>query len=149
MRAFLLLICILGGCATPQRPYQFTVPPTSEDPVELVSLAMSGNGFTPASVERETGSVSTRWEDTGTSVDQLKGVPATLVRRFTVVVLKGSAGLSVSLRADAQRCQKGAFTIGRHDVEGTCEPVVGVVASLQEEVDRMGTSLQRAMTTMR
>jgi hypothetical protein len=149
MRRFLLLILVLAGCTTPQRPFQFTLPPTSDDPVDLVAMALSGNGFTPASVERETGSISTRWEDTGTAGDQLKGAPATIVRRFTIVVLKGAAGLSVSLRADAQRCQKGTFTIGRHDVEGTCEPLAGAVGTLQEEVDRMGASLQRALTTPR
>jgi hypothetical protein len=141
-----LLGLVLAGCggAAP-RPLQFTFAAGSEDPMVAVATALTGNGFEPASTDREGGVIATRWEDTGAPAGRLKGQAATIVRRFTATVTKGASSVQVALRIEAQRCAKDGFSIGRHAVHGACEALDGLPPPQQEELDRMGASLQQAL----
>lgn len=146
MKRVILLTCLLGGCGGPaQRPYQLTfTPPGSDDPLEAVATAMTGNGFTPSSVDRAGHRLATRWEDTGQAAGELKGAATTLVRRYVVTVARAGATMQGTVRVELQRCVKGQFSLGRHEVDGTCEEAA-VTPAMQEELDRMGASLGQAL----
>ena len=149
MRRSVVLACLLLGCATAQTPFQFTFVAGAAEPLEAIATALTGNGFSPASIERETGLIALRWEDTGVPDGKLAGVPATIVRRFTITAVKGPAAIQVTVRGEAQRCAQGKFTIGRHELSGTCEAASAATPQQQEELTRMGSSLQQALSATR
>ena len=147
MKWFWVMAFAIGACAEAQRPYQFTAPTSAEDPVDVVSRALAQSGYAPSGVDRQTGIVVTKWEDTGFLYGKVQGVNATIVRRYTATVAKSpDAGqVQVQLRADVQRCQQGSYAIGDVEVRGSCERMDGLVGKHQKELDSLGVKLQQSL----
>jgi hypothetical protein len=136
-----LVVC---GCAQEQRPFKFVVAQVA-DPVDTVARSLAQAGFVPATVDRQTGILTTRWEDTGFLYGQLQNVGATIVRRYTVTIGPVSTGSEISVRAETQRCAQGSTTISDAGVSGTCERMDGLVPKHQDELDHLGATLRQAL----
>lgn len=142
-----ILLCLLGlaACAQPQKPYFFSSPPQARDPIESLAAAMSSNGLMPVVVDPSSKMVQTRWEDTGLRNGIVKERPATIVRRYTVTLQHSPSGNDVTVRANAQRCMVGSFTLGEFDVQGTCEPMDRLLPQHLDELYRLGGRISQAM----
>lgn len=143
-------LCLSGalallGCAQPQKPYFFSSPPLARDPIEALAAAMTNNGLMPVVVDPTTGTVQTRWEDTGLRNGIVKEKPATILRRYTVTLAHSPGGNDVTVRANAQRCVVGSFTLGEFDVQGTCEPMDRLLQQHMDDLYRLGSRLAQAM----
>lgn len=138
---------LLGlGCAEPQRPYQFQVLPMAREPIEALATALSQAGQSPVTVDPQTGSVMTRWVDTGLRLGQVQSQDATVVRRYRAVLFHGAFGNEVTLHADEQRCVLREFTLTEIDVQGKCVPVERIPAAHQTELIHLGQRVQQAMS---
>jgi len=135
------------GCAEVQKPYQFTAAHPPDDAVDNVARTLAANGHQPQNVDRQTGIVTTKWEDTGFGYGFVQNVKANIVRRFTVTIAHTPAGAAVTVRMDGKRCQEGGFTIGDTDVRGACEAMDDIVPSHQQDLDNLGMQVQRALQT--
>ncbi len=142
--ALLGVAIALIGCAQEQKPFRFVVTQLA-DPVDTVARALAQSGFVPATVDRQSGILTTRWEDTGFLYGQLANVGASIVRRYTVTVGPASTGAEISLRAETQRCAQGSTRVTDAGVEGTCERMDGLVPKHQDELDHLGATLRQAM----
>ena len=60
-----LALGFLPSCAEPQRPYQFSTAQMARDPLEALAAALTAAGQGPIVVDPKTGTVHTRWIDTG------------------------------------------------------------------------------------
>jgi hypothetical protein len=135
----------LASCMEPQRPVHFVAPHKADDAVDVVARALASNGHEPSKIDRQTGIVYTRWEDTGFGYGFVQGQKATLVRRYLVTVSRGPSGVDVLLRSDQKRCQEGGYTIGDLEVRGACVVADGLVAKHQKQLEELGQALQAAL----
>lgn len=142
----LMLALGAGGCAEPQRPYQFQTAQMARDPLEALAAALTTAGYGPIVVDPKTGSVHTRWVDTGVRNGQIKDQEATLVRRYSATVVRGSFGNEVIVRAEAQRCVVRAFTLTELDVQGNCLPMERLIPQHQDELIKVGQRVQQQMS---
>jgi hypothetical protein len=125
---------LLAGCYHPQQIYQFTAPQQPEDPVAIVARAMAASGQAPALVDPQLGIVQSRWGNTGFSW-----------LRYTATVARGPDGAAVSLRADSQFCDQGAFSSDGMNVVGNCRAnTLGIAKPEQEQLTALGTQLEHA-----
>jgi hypothetical protein len=149
VRAAFALVSVLfaAGCADVQKPYQFTAPHPPNDAVDNVARTLAANGHQPQNIDRQTGIVTTKWEDTGFGYGFVQNVKANIVRRFTVTIAKGSTGTGVTVRMDGKRCQEGGYTIGDVDVRGACETMDEIVPSHQKDLDSLGMQIQQGLST--
>jgi hypothetical protein len=136
---------LAAACSQAQRPYAFFAPERTEAPIDRVVGALTRSGHPPVVVKPAAGLVQTRWEDTGFLYGQIDGVPATLLRRYTVTLLLAAGGAEVNLRADEVRCPRGAFVLSETAWAGACQSFDGVVPAHQEELDRLGEKLERIL----
>ena len=148
----MLVLCLsLGasmiGCAAAQRPVEFMVPESKDAPYDRVSRELAANGFSPVTGNRESGIIHTKWQDTGYKYGFIQEQPATIVRRFTVVVSRAEGSVRLILRADVKRCVQDGFTVDDTDVRGSCEVMDGLVPSHQAELDRLGAKLRSALSS--
>lgn len=134
------------GCAEPQRPYQFQTAPMAREPIEALATALAQAGQPPVTVDPQTGSVHTRWVDTGLHLGQVQSQDATVVRRYSATLARGSFGNEVTLRADEQRCVIRDFTLTEIDVQGKCVPVERLPPAHQTELLHLGQRIQQAMS---
>jgi hypothetical protein len=137
------------ACVSAQRPYHFIAPHVADDAADTVARTLAANGHQPAQVDRRTGIVTTKWEDTGFRYGFVQGKEAVLVRRYTVTIAPGSAGDEVTVRQDGKRCQTGGYTLGDLEVRGPCEVLNDVVEQHQQELDALGQTIQGALSQPR
>lgn len=140
-----LVLLLAGGCASPQRPYQFTTSQMARDPLEALAAALTQAGHPPVVLDPQTGTASTRWVDTGIRAGVLKNQDATVVRRYTAKLVRGSFGNYVTLSADAERCAVHAFVLTEIDVQGTCVPMERLLPQQQTELINLGQRLEQSM----
>jgi hypothetical protein len=144
MKRIVFAMALVCGCAQEQRVVRFVVP-SAADPIDTLTRALAQSGYTPAGVDRQSGIVTTRWEDTGFLYGQLQNVGATIVRRYTITVGPASTGSEVLVRADTQRCAQGTAVITDAGVNGVCERMDGLVPKHQEDLDELGGKLRQAL----
>jgi hypothetical protein len=152
MRPSLLLLAAplaLLACVSPQRPFHFVSPHLANDVTDTVARTLAANGHQPAQIDRRTGIVITKWEDTGFRYGFVQGKEATLVRRYTVTIAPGSVGDDVTVRQDGKRCQTGGFTLGDLEVRGPCEVSNDLIEQHQQELDALGATIQGALSQAR
>jgi len=137
-----LVAAVTAGCVAPQRPYRFVASRSPQTVTADVAGALASLGMTPVVVDEQQGVVQTAWQDTGLLSGTVNGAEASIVRRYTVTVQPYPSGALVQLRADAQRCQRGAFTVGGLEVRGACEAMAGIPEAHQNEVDALGEQLE-------
>lgn len=149
--SWFLLAAPLGllACTAPQRPFQFVSPHLNADVTDTVARTLAANGHQPATIDRRTGIVNTKWEDTGFRYGFVQGKEATIVRRYTVTIAPGAAGDSVTVRQDGKRCQTGGYTLGDLEVRGACEVANEVIEQHQQELDALGATIQGALSQAR
>lgn len=135
-----------SGCAEPQRAYQFQAPPMAREPIEALATALTQAGQPPVTVDPQTGSVITRWVDTGLHLGQVQSQDATVVRRYRAMLVRGAFGNEVTLHSDEQRCVIRDFTLTEIDVQGKCVPVDRLPPAHQTELIRLGQRLQQSMS---
>ncbi len=152
MKPSLLLLAVplaLLACVAPQRPYHFVSPHLADDVADTVARTLAAQGHQPATIDRRTGIVITKWEDTGFRYGFVEGKEAVLVRRYTVTIAPGTVGDEVTVRQDGKRCQMGGFTLGDVEVRGPCEVADGVIEKHQQELDALGQTIQGALSQAR
>ena len=90
-------------------------------------------------VDADNGIVQTSWSNTGFGYGFIESgqqsYGATIHRRYTTIVSKGE----VTLRADTKKCASVPAT------GEVCQELNGLVPKHQEELDRLGATLQQAM----
>ena len=133
------------ACGSPQRPVTFVTSANVDGGVDVVSRTLAAEGHSSPVVNRQAGIINTEWKDTGFLFGQVQGAPATIVRRFTVVLAPAGQGANVTVRMDGKRCAQGSFTIEGADVKGSCEEMTVVVEKHQLEVDALGAKVQQAL----
>ena len=147
----MLLLTVLSGiavaCGVPQKPANFVTSANLETGVDVVSRTLAANGHTSPAVDRKTGIVSTEWKDTGFLYGRVQGGPATIVRRFTVVVAPAGQGSSVTVRMDAKRCAQRGFVVEGLELHGHCEEAAMIPETFQGEVDALAAKVQQALAS--
>ena len=141
-----LALAACGG--DQQRPYHFTASRGTDidNSFERVARALADLGHTPVTVERGSGLITTKWEDTGMSFGLVEGKTATLVKRFHLTVQKGASGDEVTVKIELKKCAEG-FTIKEDtDLVGTCEAMGDLPDPQQREVDQLGQGLEQTLS---
>jgi hypothetical protein len=141
----LLAGALLLGCAEPQRPYQFSTAPMAREPIDALAAALTQFGQTPVVVDPQTGTLHTRWVDTGVHLGQVQNRDATLVRRYTATLVRGSFGNEVTVSADVKRCVLRDFVLTEIDVQGTCQALERLPQPQRQELIRLGQRIEQAM----
>jgi hypothetical protein len=147
-RALLLvgLVTLSLACGAPQKPATFVTSAPLESGIDVVSRTLAANGFLTPAVDRQAGIVSTEWKDTGFLYGQVQGGgPATIVRRFTVVLAPAGQGANVTVRMDAKRCAQQGFVLEGTEVRGRCEEMDAIPGKFQLEVDALAAKVQQAL----
>jgi hypothetical protein len=139
----------LLACTAPQRPFHFVSPHVVGDVTDTVARTLAASGHQPVTIDRRTGIVITKWEDTGFRFGFVEGKEAVIVRRYTVTIAPGSVGDDVTVRQDGKRCQMGGYTLGDVEVRGPCEVANDVVETHQRELDALGATIQGALSQAR
>lgn len=139
----------LLACLAPQRPFQFVSPHLANDVIDTVARTLAANGHQPATLDRQVGIVTTKWEDTGFKYGFVEGKEAVLVRRYTVTISPGITTDDVTVRQDGKRCQTGSYTLGDLEVRGPCEVENSVIPQHQQELDALGQTIQGALSQAR
>lgn len=144
--AVVLVALVAAGCAQPQRPFRFGLSQGVDAPINAVAGALASEGYPPVEVDRQTGVISTQWQDTGFLYGYVDQVATTVVRRWLVVVSTSGSRPEVTLRMDAKNCVPGGFSIGDLDFR-RCVQMEGMVEAHQRELDELGRKLERALGT--
>ncbi|HEY8211754.1 MAG TPA: hypothetical protein VIG99_29930 [Myxococcaceae bacterium] len=142
--AVVLVSLVAAGCAQPQRPFRFELSQGGGAPIDAVAGALASEGYPPAEVDRQTGVMSTQWQDTGFLYGYIDQVATTIVRRWIVVVSTSGPRPQVILRMDAKNCVPGGFSIGELDFR-RCVQMEGMVETHQRELDELGHKLEKAL----
>jgi len=147
----MLLASLILACASPQRPYHFTLPSSSTMVQTLPTMraVLAENGLETVFIDEEAGIMRTRWMDTGFLYGKVQGLSATLVRRYAIVLIPQSDGsLGLTLRAEVKRCAQDGFEVSGEMVTGACESVHGLVSTHQNDLNTLGTQLQARIQTL-
>lgn len=147
-RLFPLFVALplFASCAEPQKPYVFSTQQMAREPIEALETALRQAGIGTIVVDPKTGMIHSRWMDTGVRNGTIKDQEATIVRRYSALVVRGSFGNEVTVRADAQRCVVREFTLTELDVQGNCLPMERLTPQHQEELLRVGQRVQQSMS---
>ena len=135
---FFSLLVLLAGCPHAQTPYTFVAKTDASQAADAAARAMASSGYPVDKVDRQTGIVTSKWLQSG--ITQADG--SVIVRRFTVTVAPSGADASLVVRADVQHCPPGGYTAGDMQVMGTCQPIDGVFAHDQNDVNALGGKLK-------
>ena len=149
----LFLVLSLAGCAAAQVPVHFTLDAAKPDPIDVVVRTLATEGLTAGPLNREAGTLQTVWQDTGFGygfVDvrgpdgQMQSVGATIVRRYTIVLVPKQAGVEVTVRADLQKCASGTLDASGGLGQG-CQRLDDMVPKHQDELNALGHELEAAL----
>src|SRR5262249_32008552 len=114
---------------------------------ERVTRALADSGHPPITIERGSGLITTKWEDTGMSFGLVEGKTATLVKRFHVTVQTGASGAEVTVKMELKKCAAGGYTIKDDtDLVGSCEAMGDLPDPQQREVDQLGQGLEQTLS---
>ena len=138
----IILTLTLLACTSPQRPFQFSSQSHKSQAMPNLRAALAEQGLETGYIDEEAGIIRTTWQDTGFMFGTVQGRTATIVRRYTVIVVQQNTGLSLTLRADTKRCAQGGFEFFGEMVTGACEGMTQLVGPHQEELDNLGRGLQ-------
>ena len=141
--SLLLLVGVLASCTAPQRPYQFSMHSEKSQAMPQLRAALAEQGHETEYIDDQAGIIRTRWMDTGFMMGQVQGQTATVVRRYTVVLVTQPDGsLSLTLRADTKKCAQYGFEFAGEMVTGACESMNELAGPHQEELNVLGSQLQ-------
>lgn len=142
----LVLITTFFACTAPQQPYRFSLSTDKTQAMPNLRAALAENGHETEYIDEEAGIIRTRWMDTGFLFGEVQGLDATVVRRYTVILVAqadGSVGLT--LRADTKRCAQDGFEVAGEMITGACEVMTELVGPHQDELTQLGIQLQQRL----
>lgn len=144
-----LLSVGLVACAHAPQPYSFAANDNGRD-VDLVVRTLQSNGLQTAEVDRQQGTVTTYWFDTGyhfRETDVLDPIqyPTNIFLRYRVSLKQERGKTTVVLDTDVQRCAPLDATVTASGVRGSCEPMTGIFPAQQKQVDALGEKLKEAL----
>lgn len=146
MSSGVLMAQLASGCAGAQKPAVFVTTASIETAEGELVRTLSSEGYPTANVDKQANVIQTEWKDLGA----ISGDPASnasFVRRYTLHLDPTSGGATVSIKMDLKRCERGAYTVDRSEVRGTCEDLASLPDKLQQEIDALGIKLQSALLT--
>ena len=139
------LLCGLADCAQTQQPFVFSAAPMAREPIEALADAFTKHKLVPVLVDAQTGTVQSRWEETGVKAEPIKGQETVIVRRYTARLERVMIGSEITLSAQTQRCVVLHFELTERYVQGECEPMPLLIAQHQRELNELGLKLQNRM----
>ena len=105
--------------------------------------ALAEQGHEIEYIDDEAGIIRTRWVDTGFMMGQVQKQTATVVRRYTAILVPHADGpLTLTLRADTKRCAQDGFEFAGEMVTGACETMTELAGPHQQELDALGAKLK-------
>jgi hypothetical protein len=142
-----------ASCAHAPQPYTFTAQRAPDD-IDVVVRTLEANGLVPASIERASGTVTTRWFDTGyrfREIDDFRDsdYETNIYLRYHVTLLRDGDKDTVMLHADVQRCSPDDSYVIPAGVVGSCQPMSIVFPTQQKQVDALGDRLRLALASRR
>lgn len=141
--SLLLLASALVACTAPQKPYRFSLNTDKVQAMPDLRAALAEEGHETEYTDDEAGIIRTRWMDTGFMFGEVQGQTATVVRRYTVVLVSNpDNSMSLTLRADTKRCAQDGFEFAGEMVTGACEGMNELVGPHQDELDALGRTLE-------
>lgn len=141
---FLLTILSLSvACTAPQKPYQFSLQSEMSQAMPNLRAALAEQGHEIEYIDEEAGIIRTRWVDTGFMMGTVQERQATVVRRYTAILVRHADGpLTLTLRADTKRCAQDGFEFAGEMVTGACETMTELAGAHQEELTALGVQLE-------
>lgn len=133
------------ACGAPQKPATFVTSAKLEGGLDVVSRTLASEGHGTPRIDRQAGIVHGEWKDTGFLYGQVGPTPASIVRRFTVILAPTANGSNVTVRIDTKRCAQGSTVIEYGEVRGLCEDLAEIPAQFQQDVDYLGSKVQAAL----
>jgi hypothetical protein len=154
-RIYVLITALaLGGvaCAHQPRSYSFAVNQPKEA-IDVLVKTLASNGLSKVDVDRDKGTVTTRWFDTGYKFRELsetddgpnREYSTDVFLRYRISVGQQAGRQTVTLQTDVQRCSPLDAVITPTGVEGSCVPMSVLLPSHQKQSDALGAKLQSAL----
>jgi hypothetical protein len=138
-----------AGCAHAPQPFSFTAAQAPND-VDLVVRTLVANGLQPAAVDRASGTVTTRWFDTGYRFRT--NYRGDSVAQYTDIYLRHKVSIrhangkdTIVLDTDVQRCSPTDSLVTATGVRGTCLPLAVLFPTQQKQIDQLGERLRLAL----
>jgi hypothetical protein len=152
-RSLLVLFALVVSACIPalvNHPVQFASPMAGDGAVDAIARSLAVGGQTVAMADRQVGIVQTRWENTGFGYGFVGGanLPAVIWRRYTIVIGPASSGVTLTVRADTQRCVQGrTTTTDGVNLNGECTTLYadGLVPEHQAALESLGAQLKQAL----
>ncbi len=150
-RSLVVLALAFGACipALVNHPVQFASPMAGDGAIDAITRSLAVNGQTVAMADRQVGIVQTRWENTGFGYGFVgaTSAPAVIWRRYTIVIGPAASGVTLTVRADTQRCVQGLTTTDGVNLIGECTTLYaeGLVPEHQAALESLGAQLKQAL----
>jgi hypothetical protein len=136
----------LGACAHSPKPYAFTAAQTGDD-VDIVVRTLAATGLKPAQIDRQRGTVTTQWFDTGyrfREIDDFRELDydTDIFLRYRIAIQRAGAQETVVLETDVQRCSPTDSYVTNAGVTGSCQPMAFVFPTQQRQLEALGEKLR-------
>lgn len=145
---FALMALTLSNCVHTQRATQFLGPASLA--LDVLARELVALGLTPAELDEPSGTASTRWQDLsfmyGMTEDERE---TTLFRSYLVVLQRGPADTTVTLRARMKVCAVGTRVAANNRLPADCQDLPGLLEQHQQELDKLGMDLKVALRKLR
>jgi hypothetical protein len=147
-RALILSVAFLTtACAHSARPVRFTESVSATAAKDVIARAVLGAVRLPEA-DRQQGTITTPWADTGDRFPAPDSDNAIAVDRQTIVVRRyhirvapQDGATSVQINVEAKRCEPG-FEVAGENILGRCEDLTRIFPKLQRDLDDLGARLR-------
>ena len=145
---FSLVALSLSSCVHTQRPTQFLGPASLA--LDVLARELVALGLQPAELDDPKGTLTTRWQDLsfmyGMTEDERE---TSLFRSYLVVLQRGPADTTVTLRARMKICAAGTRVGANNRLPADCQGMPGLLEQHQLELDKLGFDLKVALRKLR
>jgi hypothetical protein len=144
-----LTLLEIASCAHGRSSNTFKTSRPSDEALDLLSRGLTDTGYRVSHIDRQAGTVTTYWRDTGRPAPALVpgNLPATVFVRYTARWLPDyQDGHRVELRGERQRCAAGANAVTSDEVLGVCAALADGAAEGKASTDALAEHLSRVLT---
>ncbi len=141
------MFLVSTGCMHAQKPVRFKAPAALA--MEVLQRELESLGLQTAEMDDATGILKTRWENSNFLYGQIKDQPATLFRRYVVVLHRRPADTILSIRAEIKSCDAATTVSPDNRLMGDCRPMSGLVEQHQVELNQLGQQLQESLAGLK
>ena len=145
------LMFTLGAvaCGHAPTPYSFTATQAAND-IDVVVRTLQANGLKPAQIDRQLGTVTTLWFDTGYQFresDEFHNLDyfTDIFLRYRVSIQHEGGKDTVVLDTDVQLCSPTDSYVTIAGVNGSCQPMKILFPTQQKQVEELGNKLRLAL----